>query len=589
MATNRLGAVVTAFIYLQVTSLYNNLRLRLMRLRQPKYLLGALAGGVYLYAFVFRHMFKKGHASSAFVPTPEVLVDISALAAMVLLLLMLMDWLLSGDEAKLGFSETEIDFLFPAPLTRTTLIQFNLLRSQLGIFFSAFLLSILFQRGSGLSGHPLQYATGLWLLLSLCRLHMLAAAFTRNRLARLGLHAWLRRVVVVLVAMLVAFACWWSMHSFLHWPETAAWSSLPAMHAWFQGIVGIAPLSWLLMPFRWAVAPIFATDTPSFLRALPPTIGLLVLHYVWVVRAQVSFEEASIAHAGRRARRVAAMRDGRWRQRMPTKPRSEPFRLAAEGFPPLAFLWKGLVAMGAFYRLRTWLIACVVVVVVVQWLATDPQMKPALLAIGMVAMMIGGWGLLVGPMLMQRSLQRTLDYLDILKATPLRGRQIAMGELLTPSAMMTAGIWLLLLAAVLSLVATGGRGGFTPGVIATGGIGIALLVPPLCSLMLCVPFAAILYFPGWITPQKGGGRGVEVMGQRMIFMAGYMLTLAVIAIPAAVLGVLGFLLANWLVGMTSGILVAAVCTCAVLALELYWAIGLLGRRIDGFDVSQELR
>ncbi|MDI1252679.1 putative ABC exporter domain-containing protein [Thermomonas sp.] len=586
---NRLGAVVGAFVYLQATSLYNNLRQRLLRLRQPKYLLGAVAGAAYLYAFVFRHMFKDGHARTAFTPSPDVLVDLSALAAIVLALFMLVDWLVSGDEAKLGFSETEIDFLFPAPLTRTTLIQFNLLRSQLGIFFSAFLLGFLLRRGTALNGHPLQYAIGLWLLLSMARMHMLAGSFTRNRLAGFGLHSWPRRVAVAGIALLVVFACWWPMRAQLHWPEASTWSSLDALRAWFQGIVGTAPLSWLLMPFHWALGPIFASDTAAFLRALPPALALLVLHYVWVVRAQVSFEEASIAHAGRRAKRVAAMRDGRMRQRLPTKPRSEPFKLAANGLPPLAFLWKGLIAAGSIYRLRTWLVACVVVFAGVQWLAANPQMKPALLAIGVAASMIGGWGLLMGPMLMQRSLQRTLDYLDILKATPLRGRQIAMGELLTPATIMIFGIWLLLLVGVLSFVAAGGRDEFTPGVIATAGVGAALLVPPLCGLMLCVPFAATLYFPAWVTPQKSGSRGVEVMGQRLIFMAGYMLTLVVVMIPAVLVGGLGFLLANWLAGMATGLLVAAACTCAVLALELNWAVSLLGRRIDGFDVSQELR
>ncbi|MEO6154411.1 MAG: hypothetical protein ABIP16_01630, partial [Thermomonas sp.] len=389
--------------------------------------------------------------------------------------------------------------------------------------------------------------------------------------------------------LLAVLACWWSMRGRLQLPAVEAWSNLAGLHAWFRSIVDSAPLSWLLMPFKWAVGPIFAPDTASFLRALPPAIGLLIAHYVWVVRAQVSFEDASIAHAGRRARRMEVKRGGRMRERMPTKPRSEPFRLVAKGLPPLAFLWKGLIASGPFYRLRTWLVACVVVFMGVHWLAAHPQMKPALVALGMAAMMIGAWGLLLGPMLMQRSLQRTLEYLDILKATPLRGRQIALGELSTPATIMIFGIWWLLLIAVLAFVATGGRAGFPPSVIATAGIGIALLVPPLCGLMLCVPFAATLYFPAWVSPQKGGGRGVEVMGQRMIFMAGYVLTLAVVMIPAALLGGLGFLLANWLVGMSTGMLVAAACACAMLALELHWTVALLGRRIDGFDVSQELR
>ncbi|RZA14776.1 MAG: hypothetical protein EOP93_18045, partial [Lysobacteraceae bacterium] len=155
---NRLSAVVGAFAYLQATSMYNNVRQRLLRLRQPKYLLGGLAGAAYMYAFVFRRMLGPARGHSLWVMSPEALGDLSMLVAMGLAIYMLLDWLVSGDGAQLGFSETEIAFLFPAPLTRTTLIQFNLLRSQLMIFVSSFLLGLLLRRGSGLDGqHPLQH------------------------------------------------------------------------------------------------------------------------------------------------------------------------------------------------------------------------------------------------------------------------------------------------------------------------------------------------------------------------------------------------------------------------------------------------
>ena len=43
-SAHRHGAVFGAFAYLQATSLYNNVRQRLLRLRQPKYLIGAVVG-----------------------------------------------------------------------------------------------------------------------------------------------------------------------------------------------------------------------------------------------------------------------------------------------------------------------------------------------------------------------------------------------------------------------------------------------------------------------------------------------------------------------------------------------------------------
>ena len=41
---HRHGAVFGAFAYLQAVSLYNNVRQRLLRLKQPKYLVGAVVG-----------------------------------------------------------------------------------------------------------------------------------------------------------------------------------------------------------------------------------------------------------------------------------------------------------------------------------------------------------------------------------------------------------------------------------------------------------------------------------------------------------------------------------------------------------------
>ena len=590
-ASNRFAAVAGAFFYLQATSLYNNLRRRLQRLRQPKYLLGALAGAAYLYAFVFRHMLQGAQSQSQAMRAlpPALLHDLPALVALALLLYLWLEWLFAGDGVELGFSETEIAFLFPAPLTRTALIQYNLLRSQLLIFFSAFLLGLVFRRGGSLNGHPLQYATGLWLLLSMGRLHMMAASFTRERLLLAGLGLWPRRLLVLALGLALAVASLWPIHDALAPPAISGWPDLARLHPWFRGIVEQTPLAWLLLPLQWAVAPIFASDGGSFLRALPAAFGLLLLHYLWALRAQVSFEEGSIAHARKRALRHSARKEGRLRERPISKPRSAPFVLQGTGAPVMAFLWKGLLAMGPLYRLRNWLIACVIAYAVVQWAALQPWAKPVLMAFGSGFLMVAGWGLLFGPMFMQRSVQRLLQTLDIQKAAPIGGRQIALGELVTPTVVMTAVLLWLLWIATLCFVLAGGSAAFPPIRMIVAALGMALLMPPLCALMLCVPFAGNLYFPAWTSPDTGAGRGVEVMGQRMIFMAGYLLALVVALLPAALLAGLLFLLANWIAGLVPAILLAALCAAAVLVVELRLALAVLGRRIDAFDLSQELR
>ena len=69
-AAHRPGSVFGAFVYLQATSLYNTLRQRLLRLRQPKYLVGAVVGGAYLYFFLFHRMLRVGNASAPNVAMP---------------------------------------------------------------------------------------------------------------------------------------------------------------------------------------------------------------------------------------------------------------------------------------------------------------------------------------------------------------------------------------------------------------------------------------------------------------------------------------------------------------------------------------
>ena len=59
----------------------------------------------------------------------------------------------------------------------------------------------------------------------------------------------------------------------------------------------------------------------------------------------VSFEEASIAKAEKRATKLAAFRAGNYRATARKKLR-DPFKLRDTGRPELAFLWKNLLAMG---------------------------------------------------------------------------------------------------------------------------------------------------------------------------------------------------------------------------------------------------
>jgi predicted LPLAT superfamily acyltransferase len=81
--------------------------------------------------------------------------------------------------------------------------------------------------------------------------------------------------------------------------------------------------------------------------------------------------------------------------------------------------------------------------------------------------------------------------------------------------------------------------------------------------------------------------GIEVMGQRMIFGGAYLLMTVVALAPAAVLGLLAFLLGRWLGNFEVAAALAALFGGATLAVEMMTIVWWLGERVERFDLSLE--
>jgi hypothetical protein len=580
--------VFAALAYLQATSFVNAARQRVRRLRQPKYLFGALFAGAYVYFFFIRHFARAGALGAS--PAAAGMTGLMpSFAALGLLVAVLYAWLVPGDRAALRFSEAEVAFLFPAPLTRVALINFSLLRAQLAIFVSAFLLTLVLGRGRGLPGSAWQHATALWLLMATLRLHFLGASFAHERLLG-GLRPFVRYLIAAAAAVaIVGIATWW-VRTHVPMPPAPGVAGPQAVSAWLGAVFGAPVPTVVLAPFRWLATPLFAPDTQAWLRSLVPAFALMLLHYAWVVYSHVAFEEASMDRARRRAERKQALQAGQSPFRLaPAGPRTAPFVLAPRGFAPTAFLWKGLIDAGPVFRVRWWLAAAALIVVASVWKEHWQRLELLLMVAAMAAVFACLWVLLAGPMLAIRGLRETFVNLDILKAAPLRGWQIAFGQLLTPMAIMTGVYWLLLLlvTSVLGPMYASRIGGAAA--LWTASIGLALLVAPLSMLMLCVPLAGMLFFPGLSLSFSSRNVGFEVAGQRLIFVGGLLLALALVLVPAFLFGGLAFLLAKWLASTALAIAAATVVGLAVIGVELAFAISFLGVRVDRFDVSQELR
>jgi hypothetical protein len=263
--------------------------------------------------------------------------------------------------------------------------------------------------------------------------------------------------------------------------------------------------------------------------------------------------------------------------------------LDGRGRPELAFLWKNLLASGPLFRPRPMLALTVVLGGAAWWVTGQPGFEPlsaAAFAMGIVVLM--GF-LLFGPQIARQDLRTDLANADLLKTYPLRGWQIVFGEMLTPGVILSGMSWLALLIVYL-LLPNELISGY-PAVWRIGAaLGLALLIPPFLAIQVLVPNATTVLFPAWVQATRDRTeRGVEVMGQRLIFVASQFLVTALALVPPLILGGLAFGLVQWFAGFTIAGAVAAVAVAWLLAVEAWLGIHWLGSRFEALDISSELR
>lgn len=579
--------MIGPLLYLQVQSFRNRMRMRLQRLRKPKYLAGALVGLAYFYFYFFRHLLGAGRPHRGFGGPiePDTRALLETAGALALLVIVFLAWLIPHSRAALTFTEAEIAFLFPAPISRRALIHFKLLKSQTAILFTTFFLTLVSGRfGSGQSAWA--HAAGWWLILSTLNLHFLGSSFARTLLLDRGITNWKRRASVLIVAAAAVGAVWFWSRQTLRPPLPEELASLRSLGEYFRNVFSQGPALWLLFPFRLLVRPFLAPDFHSFLLAAWPAALLLLLHYAWVVRSNVAFEESSLALSRRIAERVSAVRQGNFN--VPARKAARPlFTLHPSGPPMVALLWKNLIATGAMFNLRMLLILLVVVAPAAAVFLQGPGSRGLGALFGMLAGLLALWSIFLGPQMLRQDLRQDLPNADILKLYPLPGWQIVLGEMLAPVVVLSVIQWCLVLICALLFE------GFPPGQPvawperAAIGLSAFILFPFLNLVSLVIPNAAVLFYPGWFQTSKEGPHGIEATGQRIIFVLGQMLVLLFALIPAAIAFTVGFLPTMALLGPVAAFPAGALGAALALTAESIVALLLLGRGFERLDISAE--
>jgi hypothetical protein len=590
------SSLVGALWYLRVHSILGQIKSRLKRLRQPKYLAGAVVGALYFYFAFFRRTHRPhigtgpvdpGTAAEAL---PAQLWPLfGEVGALILLVVLAINWFLPR-RAALAFSESEIAFLFPAPVSRRMLVHYRLLGSQLGIVFTALIFTAVFGRGQGFGHHAWYQFIGWWLILALVNLHFTGTSFVYSRLLNPSITTVRRRVITICAgaALVLAVLVW--IAGSVRLPTEADFSSMSRATRYVTDMLHAGPMPWLLALPKLVVAPYFANSLGDFALAMLPALVLLAAHYVWVVNTEVAFEEASIARAQKRAARRRASREGDWRgEAAIRKARTPAFALGAVGRPELAFLWKNLLAASALFRPRPILALTVILGGAAAWLARRPDLEPFSVTLSILGVVVLVLTLLLGPQIARLDLRMDLANADILKTYPLRGWQIVLGEMLTPVAILSVVFWIALLTLYLALPGSAFER-IPPGLRSEVALGLAVLAPPFIALQVLMPNAATVLFPAWVQATRDRTeRGIEVLGQRLIFLASQLLVTGLAVLPALLLGSIVFFIGQLIAGFAFGAGVAVIAMAALLGLEAWLGIHWLGSRFEALDISSELR
>ena len=586
-----MNAPVNALGYLVTRSFVNGVLFRLRRLRQPKYLLGAILGAAYFY-FYFGRFLAVSRMPWGAESGPASPHGLEIGAAILFVATIVLSWILPASRAAIAFTEAEIAFLFPAPITRRTLVIMRLVKSQFALLlFSAFmtLLSGRFHLGS----EVWMRIGGWWVIMNTLNMHRLGASFALQRLRERGMADGKRRVLVVLVLVAFVALVEFMRRSLPPPPDLAtALRGGGEITNYIVQLLHTGPLRYVLAPFKLIVAPNFAHEGVTFLRALLPAFGIMALHFIWVVRADVSFEDASIEAAKKRAAFLAARGRGELRARGKSdKARTPLWRLRPTGFAPIAFIWKSLLKSGGRRTLGRWAAFFAVLAAGAFALGRVEDLTKPLVV---TAFIIGGGcyiALLISFVMIGQlsaaQLRQGIATMDLLKTYPIPGWQIALGELAGPVLLgslmqwCSLGIGLMLLSIAPPLHPHLGT------ITAIAG-GIALLLPIFNLSTAILPCAGALLYPGWFRPQESTGPGIENTGMKLILGIAQLLAVVVAMIPVAFFGAVAFFaVAKFTTATEWPALAAGGTALLILAMETGLGIAWLGSLYDEFDVSSE--
>jgi len=571
--------MVRSFWFITSRSFKNRILLRLRRLREPRYAVGFVVGLAYLWFMFFRrvlgaHRNVRIGVVMAGIPLTQGAIEGLSVAVLVVLILA---WAWPEQSGGMTFSPAEIQFLFPAPMSRRALLLYKIFRQQPPILISSLMMTIF--------GFRQAHFIGVWIPFVAISAYMTMVGLARARLKMIGIGFLARLVIVALVLAGVGWV-------FYHALDTSGFLStpIPSAPAFFRAIG--SPLrapavrALLFVPSVFAMAAVPLSGTMQ----VASCVALLVFAAICITIAaqlNVRFEEASIKASEHRAARIARIR-GQRAGRFVMFPRMPaPFRLRPSAHPEIAIIWKNLIASVRIAFAWIPFLAFVGVLLVIPNLMTKQEYLRGVGA--MIALGAAGLFPFIASQTFSQDLRLDLPDIELLKSFPISGERLVAAEIATPL-LITSALELIML----SIGAWMTYRSHAEGALAFFGtpqfVVIALLFTiPICAAQLVIRNAIVVLFPAWAVRSGEDQRGFTVIGQRLVLLAGNLIVLALALVPAAILFVPAFFLSHaYFHGSAAVLAISIVPSVGLLIFEILMAIKFVGAQFEKIDVTSEV-
>jgi len=569
--------MVRASLYITVCSAKNRARVRLRRLREPRYLLGAIVGVAYFYFGFFAPRRSRANAARRARGAAAIPAGIAALVAagpafagLALLLVTTLAWIVPAGSNLLEFSDAEIQMLFPAPVSRRALLIHRIVRSQIGLFFTSVVVAIVTPTVAGYT--RLRLTIAMWVVLVTLRIAFAGITLARARLASANVRA---RRVAWMPAMVLAGAVAVVIGSLAGAFSTASPHSVIDALTTIADVADHGPARFVLFPFVTVVRPVFAAWPHQYLSTLGAATLILVGATAWLLRSDRAFHEAAAASAERRAIEPAA-RNVRYRVR------ASGWSLSPTGRAETALAWKAATQTFRIVDRRTIARGVAVLLSLSVAAVSLSRARGVPGVIGALATFGAGAALLFFPQVVRIDIRQDLQHLEMLKTWPVGAAVVVRGEMLWPGLLITVCAWVLQIVALLMSSAVFTRVSLA-GRLSTA-IALAIVAPALVFAQLTIHNGVALMFPGWVALGNQRARGLDAMGQRLIMLGGTWFLLVLMTLPGAIAGFILWFGFSRFIGI--GALIPAAIVCSVtMAIEILLASEALGPAFDRLDLT----